>query len=108
MKKNAWVCSVGYTNGKYYNARMTIPAEAIREAGFNTKFPIYVQKVGENHFGFTQDGAEPDIVGKVNGFMVNKKQKMYQVGVTKLLDETIDQVTVVPSNSYIDVFGLTY
>ena len=90
MKKNAYnVCLVDVNYGR--NTRINVPAEAIAEAGFNTKNPIYVQKVGNNHSRLTQDGSMPGLVGKVNGWMKSmklngktKQYKQYQIGASKI------------------------
>ena len=88
--------------------RITVPLGAIQDAGFNTKNPIYVQKISRNHFGLTQDGSADNLVGTVNGWQNVGPNKAYQVGITKLTSAAVDFVTMLvdKKGKYIDVYAL--
>ena len=109
-KANAFHC---WLNEDYRQMTKTlnIPAAAIKEAGFNTKNPIFVQDLGENHFGLTQNGSFEDIIRSVNGWkQPNGKDKAYRLGVQKLLNWNCDSVMLVPdaNTNFIDVIGVNF
>lgn len=107
-KENAFHC---WLNVDYRGMTRTlnIPSAAIKKVGFNTKNPIYVEKVDENHFALTQDGSVENIVRSINGWkQANKKTKAYRLGVEKLVDCDADSVMIMADkeSKYIDVVGL--
>ena len=112
MKKNAYNCPIIESmSNNYPSRRVGIPTGAIKEAGFNTKYPIYIQQVGTNHLGLTQDGSMPNLIGQINGWTVRGgKAKQYMIGAKKNFDESIDFVTVMPfkKDCYIDLIGVSY
>ena len=90
---------------------LNIPSAAIKEAGFNTKNPIYVQLFDENHFALTQDGSAENLVRTINGWkQPNGKSKTYRLGVEKLLNWDADSVVMMPDKfaNCIDVIGLRF
>jgi len=88
--------------------RLNIPLGAIQDAGFNTKNPIYVQKISRNHFGLTQDGSADNLVGTINGWQNVGPNKAYQMGITKLTSAAVDFVTMLVDkrSRYIDIYAL--
>lgn len=109
-KENAfhcWLCE----DYRGMTKTLNIPAKAIKAAGFNTRNPIFVQEIGENHFGLTQNGSYDDIVRSVNGWkQPNGKTKTYRLGVQKLVNFNCDSVMLVPDDdaNYIDVIGVSF
>lgn len=89
---------------------LNIPTKAIKEAGFNTKFPIYIQEIHENHIGLTQDGSADSIIGMVNGWKQPNGTKAYRIGAQKRFDYNTDSAMVIPykDENYIDIVGVSF
>ena len=103
---NAYACPI--IDCQSHCRRVTVPLGAIQDAGFNTKNPIYVQKISRNHFGLTQDGSADNLVGTINGWQNVGPNKAYQMGVTKLTSKAVDFVTMLvdKTSKYINVYAL--
>lgn len=88
--------------------RVHVPLGAIQDAGFNTKHPIYVQKISRNHFGLTQDGSADNLVGTINGWQTVGPNKAYLMGITKLTSKAVDFVTMLVDkrSKYIDIYAM--
>ena len=87
--------------------RVSVPLGAIQDAGFNTKNPIYVQKISRNPFGLTQDGSANNLVGTINGWQNVGPNKAYRMGITKLTSKAVDFVTMLVDkrSRYIDIYA---
>ena len=110
---NAYACPINDCQSSHDPAginrrRVTVPIGAIQDAGFNTKNPIYVQKISRNHFGLTQDGSADNLVGTINGWQNVGPNKAYQVHITKLTSKAVDFVTMLVDkrSRYIDIYAL--
>lgn len=108
-KANAFHC---WLNEDYRQLTKTlnIPSAVIKEAGFNTKNPIFVQDLGDNHFGLTQNGSYDGIIRSVNGWKQPNGTKTYRLGVQTLVNWDCDSVFFIPNkdDNYVDVFGVTF
>ena len=106
MKKNAyykWLTD----DYRAWTRTLNVPVDAIREAGFNVKNPVFAEIVDENQIRLTQNGSSPDIVRTVNGWETPNGDKQYRLGVQKLFNEDVNRVVLIPNSDYncIDVIG---
>lgn len=106
MKKNAyykWLTD----DTRAWTRTLNVPAEAIREAGFNVKNPVFADYVDENHIRLTQNGSSEDIVRTINGWETPNGNKQYRLGVQRLFNEDVNMVVLVPNRdyNYIDIIG---
>ena len=109
MKKNAYHVWLN-EDSRSFTKTLNIPAKAIEEAGFNTKFPVYIQDLGMNHLYLTQNGSHCSIVGAVNGWKQPNGKKTYRIGLESRMDSGVDSVAIVPDSEDqgIDILGVNY
>ena len=89
---------------------LNIPAAAIRKAGFNTKYPVYLQEASPNHIILTQDGSAEDIICMVNGWKQPNGTKAYRIGAQSRFAMNTDSVMIIPDADYkcIDIVGVDW
>jgi len=109
MKKDAFH---RFFNEDYrsFTKTLNIPADAIREAKFNTDNTVYIKRVSDNHVVLTQDGSEGNLIGKINGWKTPSGTKQYRIGAQTLFNAETDSVMIVPDNYFksIDIIGVTF
>lgn len=96
-------------DGRTWSKTLNIPARAISAANFNTKYPIYLEKINDNHLVLTQDCSSKDIITSVNGWTTNGR-KYYRIGAQTRFNPDTDSVMCLPDaeSRCIDLIGVNY